>query len=74
VVHGIFARHRARRDFYDPIVSPGTRYSFTGAIKAPRQNLPGCYISWVNRQTNRWQQLDYVDPSKPPSIKDPGPA
>lgn len=25
--------------------------SFTGAIKAPRQNLKGGYISWVNQQT-----------------------
>jgi hypothetical protein len=60
--------------FYDPVVSPGTRYSFTGSIKAPRQILPGGYISWVNHETNEWQQLNYVDPGKPPEITDLGPA
>ena len=60
--------------FYDPVVTPGTRYSFTGAIKAPRQILPGGYISWVNQQTDEMQQLLWVDPSKPPVIRDLGPA
>jgi hypothetical protein len=60
--------------FYDPVVTPGTRYSFTGAIKAPRQILPGGYISWVNHQTDQMQQLLYVDPNSPPTIKTLGPA
>jgi hypothetical protein len=60
--------------FYDPVVTPGTRYSFTGAIKAPRQILPGGYISWVNQQTNEMQQLLWVDPTKAPKIVDLGPA
>jgi hypothetical protein len=58
--------------FYDPMVTPGTRYSFTGAIKAPRQILPGGYISWVNHQTDQMQQLLYV--SGPPKIVTLGPA
>jgi hypothetical protein len=60
--------------FYDPVTVSGTRYSFTGAIKAPRQILPGGYISYVNQETNKWQQIQYVDPSKPPSVVDLGPA
>jgi hypothetical protein len=60
--------------FYDPVVTPGTRYSFTGAIKAPRQILPGGYISWVNQQTNELQQLLWVDPAKAPKIVNLGPA
>jgi hypothetical protein len=60
--------------FYDPIGTPGTRYSFTGAIKAPRQILPGGYISWVNPETSVWQQLQYFDPNSPPKIVDLGPA
>jgi hypothetical protein len=60
--------------FYDPVVTPGTRYSFTGAIKAPRQILPGGYISWVNQQTDELQQLLWVDPSKAPQIVNLGPA
>jgi hypothetical protein len=60
--------------FYDAAVTPGTRYSFTGAIKAPRQILPGGYISWVNQQTNEMQQLLWVDPAKAPKIVNLGPA
>jgi len=59
--------------FYDPIVTTGTRYSFTGAIKHPREILPGGYISWVNHATNEMQQLLWVDPG-PPVIKSLGPA
>jgi hypothetical protein len=60
--------------FYDAVVTPGTRYSLTGAIKAPRQILPGGYISWVNQQSNEMQQLLWVDPTKAPKIVNLGPA
>jgi len=60
--------------FYDPIVTTGTRYSFTGAVKAPRQILPGGYISWVNQEINEVQQLLFVDPSQPPKIVNLGSA
>lgn len=43
--------------FYDPVTTQGTRYSFTGAIKAPRQVLNGGYISFVNQTTGEWQQI-----------------
>ena len=52
--------------FYEPHALPGTRYSFTGALTAPRQILPGGYISWVDPKTSELQQLLYVDPSQPP--------
>jgi len=60
--------------FYDAKVTPGTRYSFTGAIEAPRQILPGGYISWVNQQADEVQQLLWVDTSKPPEIVNLGSA
>jgi hypothetical protein len=60
--------------FYDPMNTPGTRYSFTGAIKAPRQLLPGGYISFVNTTADRVQQILWVDPTQPPQLKDLGPA
>jgi hypothetical protein len=60
--------------FYDPLVTPGTRYSFTGALRAPREILPGGYISWINQQNEEWQQLQYVDPKKPPKMVNLGPA
>ena len=60
--------------FYDPVVAPGTRYSFTGALKAPREILPGGYISWINQENEEWQQLQYIDPKQPPKIVNLGPA
>jgi hypothetical protein len=60
--------------FYDPVTTAGTNYSYTGAVKAPRQILPGGYISWLNPETSTWQQLQYFDPNSPPRIVDLGPA
>ena len=60
--------------FYDPVVTPGTRYSFTGAIKAPRQLLPGGYISFVNTAADEVQQILWVDPDSPPTLKNLGSA
>ena len=58
--------------FYDPVVTPGTRYSFTGAITAPRQILPGGYISFVNTTQDTVQQILFVDADSPPTLNDLG--
>jgi hypothetical protein len=58
--------------FYEPNALPGTRYSFTGALKAPRQILDGGYISWTDPKTDRIQQL--LNFNNKPFIKDLGPA
>ena len=34
--------------FFDPTATSGVRYSFTGAVKAPRKVLDGGYISWYD--------------------------
>lgn len=60
--------------FYDPDVTPDARYSFTGAVKHPRQVLPGGYISWVDPTTNEMQQILWVDPNQPPVQRNLGPA
>lgn len=60
--------------FYDPIVTPGTRYSYTGALTKPRQILPGGYISWIDPKAEEWQQLQYLNPAEPPTIANLGPA
>ncbi len=73
-INGIAVSDFITPHFYDPIVTPGTRYSFTGAVHGPRQILPGGYISWVDAEKDEWQQLMYVDPSKPPTIQNLGPA
>lgn len=43
--------------YFDPVKSTGVRYSFTGAIAAPRQVLSGGYLSWRNPVDNHWLQL-----------------
>jgi hypothetical protein len=73
-INGIAVSDFITPHYYDPLVTPGTRYSFTSAIKGPRQILPGGYISWVNVEIDEWQQLMYVDPSKPPTIQNIGKA
>jgi hypothetical protein len=73
-INGIAVSDFITPHFYDPMVTAGTRYSFTGAIKAPRQILPGGYISWVNTVQDEWQQLLWVDPSQKPYIQNIGKA
>ncbi|MCD2196132.1 hypothetical protein LQ327_22425 [Actinomycetospora endophytica] len=60
--------------FYDPVAVAGTRYSFTGALKKPRDVEPGGYVSWVNPENDRVEQLRRIDPDAPPQIIDLGPA
>jgi hypothetical protein len=60
--------------FYDLGPTPNARYSFTGAIKSPRQILPGGYISWVDPQSDEMKQILWVDPSGPPQEKELGKA
>jgi hypothetical protein len=43
--------------FYDPMKVEGVRYSFTGAVKHPRQVLEGGYISWRNQTNEHIEQL-----------------
>ena len=45
--------------FYDPVKSVGVRYSDTGAVTAPRQVLPGGYMSWYEPVTKHWWQEIY---------------
>jgi hypothetical protein len=72
-IQGIAVSDFLTPHFYDPLKTPGTRYSFTGAIEAPRQILPGGYISWMNQEAGEMQQLLWVDPSTKPTIKNLGP-
>lgn len=55
-VNGVLLSDFYTPHFFDPVVAPGVRYSFTGAIKEPRQVLPGGYLSWQEPVTNHWWQ------------------
>jgi hypothetical protein len=59
--------------YYDPVVTPGTRYSFKGSLTAPRQMLRGGYISYVDEATDEWMQILWVNPG-PPVYNKLGPA
>lgn len=59
-------------NFYDPVVTSGTRYSFGGNIKAPRQVLHGGYISFVDPETDEVEQILLVGPK--PELKNLGSA
>lgn len=73
-IDGILVSDFITPDFYNPDVTSGARYSFTGAVKKPRQILPGGYISWVDPQTSEMKQILWVDPSQRPTIRNLGPA
>jgi hypothetical protein len=73
-IQGVVVSDFITPHFYDPQQTAGTRYSYTGALAAPRQILPGGYISWIDPQSEEWQQLQFLDPNAPPSIKNLGAA
>jgi hypothetical protein len=56
-VHGIAVSDFITPHFYDPVAVPGTRYSFGGNIKKPRQLLPGGYISFVDTAKHEVEQI-----------------
>jgi hypothetical protein len=73
-INGITVSDFITPHFYDPHVNAGTRYSFNGSLTKPREIQPGGYISWLNPDTDHFQQLQYLDPNAPPKIIDLGAA
>jgi hypothetical protein len=56
--------------YFDPVQADGVRYSFTDAIKEPRQVLRGGYLSWHDPVSDHWWQLQFFGPE--PQFKDLG--
>jgi hypothetical protein len=56
-VNGILVSDFYTPHFFDPVSAPGVRYSFTGAIDAPRTVLDGGYISWEEPTSRHWFQV-----------------
>jgi len=73
-INGITVSDFITPHFYDATQMAGLRYSFNNQLTAPRQILPGGYISFLNQETETWQQILYVDPNAPPTLHDLGPA
>ena len=51
--------------FFDPVTVAGIRYSFTGAIHAPRTILRGGYISWHDPVSDHWWQQTWFGGQQP---------
>ena len=47
--------------YYDPVTSSSVRYSYTGAIQAPRTVLQGGYLSWHDPVSDHWFQERFFD-------------
>lgn len=45
--------------FFDPVKKANVQYSFTEAIKSPRQVLKGGYLSWFDPASNHWWQARF---------------
>lgn len=71
-IHGVAVSDFITPHFYDPVATAGTRYSFGGNVKKPRQVLPGGYISFVNPQREELQQISFFGDR--PQLRDLGPA
>jgi hypothetical protein len=56
-VNGVLVSDFYTPAFFDPVEASGVRYSFTGAITAPRQVRDGGYISWWDPETSHVFQL-----------------
>jgi hypothetical protein len=62
-VNGVLVSDFYTPNFFDPVTAPGVRYSYTGALKAPRQLLDGGYMSWWDPVSTHVFQL-FVDGGK----------
>jgi hypothetical protein len=71
-VQGIAVSDFITPHFYDPVTTPGTRYSFGGNVQRPRQLLPGGYISFINPQLDDFQQILFLGAK--PQLRTLGPA
>src|SRR5262249_49364307 len=57
-VNGLLVSDFYTPHFFDPVKSTAVRYSFTGAITAPRTILRGGYLSWIDPVSQHmWQQV-----------------
>jgi hypothetical protein len=59
-------------DFYDTTGFSAGRYSFAGNIKAPRQILPGGYITWIHPKTSEIRQMIWLNPKGHPTVRSVG--
>ena len=59
-VNGVLVSDFYGTHFFDPTVAPGVRYSFTGAVQAPRSIREGGYLSWLDVASGEWWQIIWL--------------
>lgn len=64
-VNGVVVSDFYTPSFFDPVKAAGVRYSFIGAITAPRKVLKGGYLSWHDPVSNHWFQQTWFSGPKP---------
>jgi len=64
-VNGILVSDFYTPNYFDPVAAPAVRYSFTGAIRSPRQVLKKGYLSWHDPVTDHWFQEIFFSGNKP---------
>jgi hypothetical protein len=70
-INGIVVSDFYTPQYFEPVSIAGQRYSFTGAIKAPREVLKGGYLSWFDPVSKHWFQKVWFGTK--PAIRDLGP-
>jgi len=58
-VNGILVSDFYTPRYFDPVGSRNVQYSYSGAIKRPREVLAGGYLSWHDAKTDHWWQQSY---------------
>jgi hypothetical protein len=69
-IDGILVSEFYTREYFAPRPSSGAQYSFNYSITAPREVLPGGYLSWRDPISGTWQQIDAANGE--PSVIDLG--
>jgi hypothetical protein len=69
-INGVTVSDFYTPQFFAPAAAPGMRFSFTGAIEAPREVLPGGYLSWHDPVTDHWFQEIFF--AEEPQFRDLG--
>lgn len=70
-VNGVVVSDFYTPQYFDPVSVAGQRYSFTGAIKTPRDVLKGGYLSWFDPVSKHWFQKVWFGTK--PAFRDLGP-
>lgn len=71
-IGGVLVSDFVTPDFYADNALPATRYSYCGRVKAPRQIMPGGYITWVRPATSEIEQMRWLNVREGPKLKKVG--